>query len=247
MKAKTMKQILATTLTAVALIITMTAVTSCVNNNDGPNGGGRMVALVTYTGSETVQLSDGSTNRVSGFTYYGADNTVSTCRTTVETRLPETVVNPGQRMVIGYTFSGDNYQPYPAGTINLMSYVLVATSTVETVSHETAVGNNAEMPLYYEGSQPAISRTGNYINLEAVLQYYSQREFTIFADESTLDTAMPELYVSTVEKGDAQGVKGRTMASFDISPIWRDPSITGVKVHINNTAGDRRQEFEFRK
>ncbi len=237
-----------TALTLITAISLAAAMSSCVGGNgDDPNGNGRTFALVTYTGPETVTLDDGSTNTVSGFTFYDDDNTVSTCRSTVESRLPENAAKPGQRMVIGYTFTGSNYAPYPAGTINLMSYVLVTTAVVETVSHETAVANDAEIELYYSGQQPAINRTGNYINLEAIMQYYPEREFSILADETTLDTSMPDLYISTTEKGIPQGVKSRTMASFDISTIWRNPSISGVKIHIKNTGGNLQQEFIFRK
>ena len=232
----------------VAAVFSILGATSCSDDDDniGDPSTGRMVALVTYTGTRDVTLSDGTTY-VSTFEYVGTDNIATSCYSSVDSRIPTDVV-AGQRMVISYTNSGtgSGSNNIPAGEITLLSYVLVPTPSVTVAPQEEAVANNAEMPLYYPAGNPSINRTGNYINLEVYMPYYSEREFTIVADESTLATSTPHLYASTQAKGAPQGVKSVTLVSFDISEVWRDPSVTGVVLHVNNTAGAQ-TEFEFSK
>lgn len=244
-KIKIFNSIAAIVMAAVA----MTALPSCNSDDDtdlimtNPR-----LALVTYTGTRDVASQPGEMpTYVSTFDYYGTDGASSSCYTTVQTRIPSDLVKPGQRMVIGYSLVNGGSSLIPSGEIELKKYVLVNTVALTYGDHLQATAANAEMPLYYEGSTPSINRTGNYINLEAIMQYYPEREFSILADETTLDTSMPDLYISTTEKGIPQGVKSRTMASFDISTIWRNPSISGVKIHIKNTGGNLQQEFIFRK
>lgn len=241
---ESIKRIISPALLAAAILCLATA---CIDGDDNDFTGidGVRTALVTYSGETNVEMTDGTTGYVSAFAYYGADNTVSTCRTTVETHLPDKAASIGQRMVITYTQLGGNTQQYPTGTIELKSYTLVPTIALQTVSHETAIGATAEMPLIYYGMQPGLNRTGNYINLEVQLPVYTEREYVIYADETTLQNAMPDLYISTNPKGQSQGLKALQIASFDISEIWRNPSVTGVSIHINNTAGTRQQVFEF--
>lgn len=236
-------------LAAVALVATASTMTSCVDNDDDntTGGGARTFALVTYTVTETILMGDGGNGYVSTFAYYGADNTAANCRSTYETRLPKDVAEAGQRMVIGYTLNNSNSTPYPSGAINVMSYVLVPTISLQTGTHEEATANNAPMAIYNVQGQPSINRTGNYINLEIYMPYFADREFSIIADESTLSTDTPELYISTKEKGQGSGTTAVQMASFEITDVWRNPSVTGVKIHVNNTAGNQLQVFEFKK
>lgn len=235
--------------TLVIAAATMLTAGSCVSDNDDNYfNQPQSTNLVTYTGNETI-VTDNPDNPgyVSTFTYYGVDNVVATSRTTYETRLPKDAAKPGQRMMISYTLNNSNATPYPSGVINLKSYRLIPTAQVENAPHEKAIANNAEMPIYYIGNQPEISRTGNYINLQTRLRNYTEREFTILADESTLSSDMPDLYISTTPKGTDTGIISVEMASFDITEVWRNPAINGVRIHINNTANDKQNIFEFKK
>lgn len=211
-----------------------------------PGYGGRMTALVTYDGTQNVQYGE-ETGYVSLFTYYGEDGMESQCRSTVETRLPQTLAK-GQRMVIVYTNKEQN-QPgnYPSGPLNVMSYVLVPTTEVKVVSHEEAVANDAEMCLFYENGKVSMYRTGYYINLDIYMPNYSGREFTLYADEETVGTEMPELYLSTEAKGEGQGYVSKTLVSLNITDVWRDPTVMGVKLHVNNTGGNEQKVFQIMK
>lgn len=241
---KKIKQIISGCFATLLLFWGTTACNSSSSNDD--DEAGKMVALVTYEGFEKVNYEDGE-GYVSTFTYYGQDNEVeSSCRSTYDTRLPQSIAK-GQRMVISYTFTGNNYSPYPAGTLNVMRYVLVPTVYLKDVSHDEAIATNAPMKLFYEGSKASIYRTGNYINLNIYMPNFPEREYSIVADETTLSSNMPDLYISTAEKGAGQGYTSKTLVSFDITSVWRNPVVTGVNVHINNTGGNEQKVFQFMK
>lgn len=233
---------------AIASIVAFGCFTAC-NDSDSDsniNQNGAFTALVTYTGNLQHTLANGEHVTVSNFEYYDTDNTVAAAYTTAESKIPDDLFRSGQRMVITYIPVTGSTR-YPQGEIDLKRYVVVPTATLTYDDHDKAIANNAEMTLYYENRQPSINRTGNYINMEIYMPYYEEREFSIVADESTLESSTPDLYISTTIKGNGGGVKSKTLASFDISSLWHDPSCTGVRIHINNNGGDQQKVFTFNK
>lgn len=148
---------------------------------------------------------------------------------------------PGCRMLIGYTLD-ENRVYGESGPINLRQAALVYESTVATVPADEAKAANAPIPVL------TMFRTGKYINLQARLTTAEGRTFRILADESTVDTDMPHLYITTdVPEGVAPGYEVTATASLSIAPIWDKPSVRGVKIHVNNTGNIYHQEFEFLK
>lgn len=232
---------------AIAAVMAVGSLTACNDSDSDPNiNQNGNIALVTYTGNSQRTLPNGDNVTVSNFDYYGTDNTVTSAYTTTESKIPTDLIRSGQRMVITYIPSTEG-TIYPQGEIDLKRYVVVPTATMTVESHDKAIANNAEMTLYYENRQPSINRTGNFINLQIYMPFYEEREFTIVADESTLETSIPELYISTAIKGTGGGITSVTLASFDISTVWHNPAYTGVRVHINNIGGDQQKVFEFNK
>lgn len=232
---------------AIASIVALGCFTACNDSKSDPNiNQSGFTALVTYTGNLQHTLANGEHVMVSNFEYYDTDNTVSAAYTTPETKIPDDLFRSGQRMVITYIPATEGTR-YPQGEIDLKRYVVVPTATLTYDEHDKAIANNAEMTLYYVNRQPSINRTGNYINMEIYMPYYEEREFSIVADESSLETSIPDLYISTAIKGTGGGVIAVTLASFDISSLWHNPSYTGVRVHINNNGGDQQKVFTFNK
>lgn len=243
-----MKRIISMSPAILSLLLGVMAVACSDKKGDDdiePGYGGRTTALVTYEGTQDVQYGE-ETGYVSLFTYYGEDGMESRCRSTVETRLPQTL-DKGQRMVIAYTNTVEHYPSYPMGPLNVMSYVLVPTVHVKNVSHEEAVANNAEMCLFYENGKVSMYRTGYYINLNIYMPNYTGRKYTLYADEETVGTEMPELYLSTEAKGEGQGYVSKTLISLNITDVWRDATVLGVKLHVNNTGGDEQKIFRIMK
>lgn len=224
----------------VALLSTTLLLSSCISDNDNePYNPSSVTALVTYTGNRTSGAAEQSVTR-SYFELLTTDGNIYSLYTTPETALKEDQFKSGQRMWISYQPTGNN-PVLASGEVTLInSPIPVSTSDVITATTEEAKAANA--PMYVVN----INRTGNYLNLETRLTYYSDREFSILLDESTAGSDMPELYVTTVEKGTPQGITQNVFASFNITSIWRNPAISGIKVHINNT-GSSRQVFEFMK
>jgi hypothetical protein len=223
-----------------ALLSTTLLLGSCVSDDDNnPVNPTAPTALVTFIGNRTSGTAENSVTR-SYFELLTTENHAFTLYSTAETALQGEKYKDGQRMVL-------TYQPTQGqgvladGEVQIMrAPVLVWTSEVETATTEEAQAANAPMHVM------AINRTGNYINLEARLPYYTEREYSILLDESTAGSDMPELYVTTTAKGYPQGTTTSDIASFDITTVWRNPAISGIKIHINNT-GSTQQVYNFLK
>lgn len=230
---------------ALALFMAIAAVSCSKTTNDGEEPENRTVALVTYDGTQDVQYGD-ETGYVSLFTYYGENGTESQFRSTVETRLPQTL-QKGQRMVVAFAATPQNYPGYPTGSIDIKSYVLVPTSGVKIVSHDEAIANNAELNLFFDGGKVSMYRTGYYLNLDVYMPNFTEREFILMADEATVNTEMPDLYLSTVAKGEGLGYVSKTLVSLNLYNVWRNPVVMGVKLHVNNSAGNEQKTFTITK
>ncbi len=241
---KTMKQLRNLTMAALLALSTIT-VTSCVSNdNGGPDTNGKFTALVTYDYS--VPATESGNTATAYYTYYGL-NDAQPVIMLAKYDMPSSI-KKGQRCVIGFN-PADYSNPLAGGPVTVTRCLGISTTTVETAPTATAQAANAPINLLYTSGQPALSRTGNYINIEAYMPYVEDRTFTIVADEATVNTAMPDLYLTTTASQPTQGITNATLGSIDIQSVWRRPDVQGVRIHINNSNPNypEQKTFEFKK
>lgn len=207
-------------------LVSATISTSCINDDD--SNGITYSNLVTYTGNI-------GTNAY--FEFIGENDAKPV---TLHANRILGSIDEGQRLVIVYTLEDEN-QYGKDGYIDLITYTTVPTSSVQTVTTSEAQAANEAMYLN------AIARTGKYINIDARLPRIEGRTFSILADEATVDTDMPELYITTKAPEGNTGLNESTLASFDISSIWNMPSVRGVKIHVNDINPSGKKIYEFNK
>ncbi len=147
----------------------------------------------------------------------------------------------GTRLLIVYTME-DGYVYGKSGKILLRSARYAIQASVTTAPHEQAIEANAPIGVV------SMARSGIYLNLQAIMPAVEGRKFKIIADESTLDTDMPHLYVTTeVPENVEEGINANSFVSFNIADVWNKESARGVTVHVNNSANIYQTEFEFLK
>lgn len=224
---KTLKKIKTSLIAALVTLIAAPTFTSCLGDDDS-DGGFESVSLVTY---------DGNVDSKARFTLVPEGDAPT--KTIIADKAITDNIPVGQRMVIRYTENSSMSDGYLT-QVTLRGYNVISTVIVETKDSETAKAANAEMAVN------AINRTGKYINLEPYLPLYTERTYAIYADESTLNNPMPDLYVTTATKGEYQGIKQVDLVSFDISMIWSRIDCEGVRIHINNI-NSTQNVFEFKK
>jgi len=225
--------------------LAMISASSCVDNDDPIDTSG-VIALATYEQTTSNTDANGGLAYTSTFTYYGPDDAAPTILIAAA-NVDQSMLKPGQRCIIEFTPS--NYSnPTASGQITLIRYKSVPTTSVTTAPTETAQAANAAINLLYVNGQPSLSRTGKYINVEAYMPFIDGRTFSIVADEATINTAMPDLYLTTSAIGTSQGYNQTILGSIDIQPVWNRPEVEGVRLHINNTNPTYQQKvFEFKK
>lgn len=208
------------------LIALLTILPSC-NDSDG-NSEKIYGTIVTYKGFhnnhsyfEFQQLNDSPVVTLYSTTMLSGDGAVE-----------------GKRMYITYT-QGD--RPYgQSGEITLRGLQGVYENKVETAS---AADASVMTPINLQ----AMVRTGTWINFQANEYAIQNRAFTLKADQATVDTAMPVLYMSTTAKDDPSAYMATYLGSFDISSIWNNPTVEGVEIHVDNSFNPNNKVITFKK
>lgn len=227
---KTLNMIKTNLLAALIALISIPTFVSCLGNDEPGQTGREVTALVTFEGNYDSRAR---------FTFV-PEGDAETKSYIADKALPDDLVR-GQRMIIRFVELGTVSNGYIT-SISLRAYNTIPTSSVKIVDTETAVAANAE--IYVN----AINRTGKFINLEAYVKNYPERDYTIYADENTVNNEMPDLYITTTTNGDYTGIKNTDIASFDISMVWSRIDCKGVRIHINNTnTAPTKKVFEFKK
>lgn len=228
-----------------AMFVSAIAVTAC---SDSDNGQPDVfcTALVTYERSTPAPEGSVDNTATVYFTYYGENDAMPTTLTT-KANMPSDM-KQGQRCILSF-IPNDFANPTATGTVKLVRCLNVATSSVQTAPAATAQAANAPINLLYTKGQPQLKRTGPYINVEAYMPYVEDRTFSIIADESTLQSNMPDLYLTTTASQPVHGITNTTIGSIDIQSIWRRLDIDGVRIHINNSNPNYPDQtvFEFKK
>lgn len=146
----------------------------------------------------------------------------------------------GKRVFISYV--PESNKPYTSGQISLRSAAVINQSPlrIESISEYPEWARD-KVYLY------SAWRTGSYINFHVSITYDREpRIFCIVADEQTIGTSCPELYLVHIMAEPTDYHERRYYASFDISEIWERPEVLGVNLHVSNSNLDK-QIFTFRK
>lgn len=232
------------------------AITSCNTDSDyEPNQDG-VIAIMTYNGTTQSSGSEGGANFLTTFTYYGLNDTeTSTLYAQSTTNMYPSSLKAGDRVVLTY-LPQDFSNPTMSGPITVVRLIQLPTTEVEVVSSTEAQSNNKGINLVFAATnnengdivmQPALTRTGPYINIEAYMPYISDRKFILKADESTLSSSRPVLYMTTEAAMPESGIKQNTIGCINIGRIW-STATDGITIKIKNTNRDNpQQEFNFDK
>jgi len=139
----------------------------------------------------------------------------------------------GCRMIIAYT--NDSGDINKSGNITLYGGGMVKNGKVEVKSAEETDNFHSDLVRL-----TSVWLTGNYLNFELQVDCTIEpTTYTIYADEATLDTDNPTLYL--ILKADDPGTSywQQTYASFDISSIWLSGAERfTVVVNDNNFSGE---------
>ncbi len=208
---------------ALGIATLLTCLTAC-SSDDGP-------AQNVY---QTIATYQGNFSNQARFTYQAIDDSpVITLNADVAvSEDPDKGQVPGKRVFITYQYA-PNTPPGASGNIHLLSIAKVYQSTVAEAS---------TIPDSEWFSVVTFSRSGTYLNLYALApatSQFSNREFTIVVDQSTIDNAVPQLYLTTRVKNDESTTyNDRAIGSFDIASIWLRPNVEAVDVHVPTDASN---------
>ncbi len=194
--------------------------TSCRDNTPGdPNDLDVVWTIATFTGN-----IDGHATfefRKSG------DSPLITLTAQGEIETGEKL-QPQARVYIAYIpASGD---PYTSGPVTLTAVNTITSGQVEAVTSDKLRGWDTD-PVYLLTAW----RSGQYINIYCRLPYDTEpRRFALVADEATVGTARPQLYLYHALAGEVNTFMRAYYASFDLSPVL-GPDVEAVDVHVNNS------------
>ncbi|MDE6484838.1 MAG: hypothetical protein K2L14_05545 [Duncaniella sp.] len=209
-----------TLLFLLSLVLLFTA-TACRDNEPGdPNNLDAAWTIATFTGN-----IDGHATfefRIDG------DSPLITLIAQGEVEINDNL-QPQARVYIAYVpQSGD---PYTSGPVRLLTLSTITSSAVVAADDAALAGWDAD-PVYLLTAW----RSGEYINIYCRLPYdKSPRRFALLADQSTVGTSRPQLYLCHELPREVNTFMRAYYASFDISPLLLRDDVEAVDVHINNS------------
>lgn len=228
-----MKELLKTLAGAAAGLMALSGLTGCVNDDtvDGPvampvtemavfagNEEGRAVLLVRET-------SDAPEAKLR------ADRALTSDR-----------LKAGDRTLITYTPANGAGNPYEPGDISLRQALIITNGTVTAAGRKEIEGLMSEGVYVY-----SMWRMGRYINLHCRLVYSTTpRHFGLMADEATLDSEWPDVYLVHKLEEPTENHDRSYYASYDLGDVWERPTCKGVNIHVNNT-NLQQDTFTFEK
>lgn len=134
----------------------------------------------------------------------------------------------GKRALLRYYPLNGN--AYTSGDIDIFALSSINCDTARIADIDTIAWDST--PIYLN----SIWRSGEYINLHLkVLYSETPRIFSLIADSATIDSVVPQLYMSHNTFDAPDNFNFETYASFDISNIWNRPQCQGIDIHLNDT------------
>lgn len=180
-----------------------------------------------YTYMDYVTLA-AETENGSTFTMHQGSSTPLITYVTNQ-RLETGMVKVGERCLIAYNYP-DNRAQYTSGTIVIQAYQKCINGGI---TDGTAEDTNNFRSDHVQCSSVWI--TGNYLNFNISGQYgNAPKTFKLVADESTLDSKMPTVYLIFESDNLIAGAWKNIYASLDVSKIWSSTKYDGFVLKMNN-------------
>lgn len=157
-----------------------------------------------------------------------------------EGNIDQNSVPIGTRIILTYS-PALNQRYDEGGLMTLRGIDRAHNALLTTVSSEEA--QQMPEPIYVT----TLYRSGPYINLTCKLPVCSKRKFTLKADESTITSGSPQLYISTETPEGPDSYNKDYYVSSDISALWKMPGTKSIIIHVNNSNNIYQKSFEFKK
>lgn len=206
-----------------ASAILLFALCSC--QEDGVDGQVSMTCtdIVTFAGND---------NGNALFTFQKVDDSpLITLRSQISINTDE--YPAGTRMLISY--NPPENRAYTSGDVRLIGARTITQSAIYTEWSPDFDAWDRD-PVYVYSTW----RTGNYLNVHVRLTYSTEpRLFCLAADPATLDTPWPDVYMVHTMASETDNHDRAYYASFDLSPVWDQPGVEGIRLHVANSNLDK--------
>lgn len=183
--------------------------------------------MVTYAGSE-----DGRAK----FNLIQRDDSELTLLTNAACSLDEEV---GQRMLLNYVPDGAEIEGVQL--ITARSYTQAVTDSLRYTSDlSTVVMDSVRLR--------SVWRTGNYLNVSSEVKYTNEkRVVALVMDKSTWHSDTVHCYLVHNMLGEQAYFWRKCYASFYIGAVWKLPTCTTVRVHLNDVVYPQVRYYDFSK
>jgi len=209
--------------------MSMVGFTSCNDDDDPSNNRQYLMDMMTFLST---------TSYSSTYSYQRGANSPEVILTANVGISSE--VQPNSRVVAVFTAPGDTL---PARNEDIQIYQLAKCyeSPLKTVN--IADSTNWQGRGLYVTS---LWRTGNYLNLVCrVQQQAKDQTLGLWVDSTSLNTDCAEVYLVNTATADQWMATTEFYASFDIRSLVSQPGIKKIRVHVNNTNLNNKNEFPF--
>lgn len=205
--------------------------TSCCSDNTGGSGYPDNMATDFATLASTSDRGTVFTLQKSG------DSPLVTF--TAPIKIDQSVIKVGERVIIAYVPDGGQ-KVYESGPIKLYGILAIFNADITTEPMST-IENWSSQRM----DTKIISRSGNYLDIWAELEYKTEPErFVLAVDESTVNDEYPEVYLVFTSDLTTLGPQRQFYASFDLSPVWDLQSCRGLNIHYMDKTGDKTLKIE---
>lgn len=206
-------------LSILAGVAMITGATSC-NSSDGPENQ-NYTAMVFVT-------NQGLVGDKYAFSYYPVNSNQAITLYTKSTTPELAGYQVGQRIVIAFEIGYDEVLKDGMEVELYASSKLSASGNVEVEEIPEDWNNSAGLYLQ------SLMQSGPYLDVMA-LAPVTGVEFKILAKPETLSYPYPELYIIYKPTTGNSVNNGQFLASFNMSAIWDQPHVKGVRVNLNNS------------
>lgn len=135
----------------------------------------------------------------------------------------------GESLVICYTPAGG--EAYQSGEIQLRGAYAITNAKMVVEDAVEIAGWDTD-PVYLQ----SLWRAGSKINVRCKLPVSgSARRLALVADATTMNDAVPQLYLAHDLSDDSPTYDRTYYISFDISELWDIGQYAGVDIHVNNS------------
>lgn len=207
--------------------------TSCMSDNDSPTiDDTSMCDIVSFIGNPD------SNNKKAVFQFQKeGDSRLTTLRST-NIAIDTTTTNINSRLMIYYT---------PESGIHNIDDNITVKSIVQIFNDSIRTGDVAKLPDWDRNPiyVNSIWRSGSFINIHCGLTYsYEPSAFMLMVDATTINNAMPDVYLTYKKGDDRESYLKNFYASIDISNLWDKSTCQGFTLHVNDSNfGNNKLEF----